>query len=233
MSDSTLGTGNDALKALTREVLKRGARRGKDGRYRVADGAGVERSLPDNLATLLEDRGLISALPDGRLEPTEAAANVLRALDGPRQRDMRLETATDAPLLHHDGESPIARLARTRDEDGAPFLDRSEIAAADRLRRDFELGQMMPRLGVDLTQEVRGGGAERDAFEDVAMAARQRLARARDAVGPDFADLLTDACCLLLGITELQARHRLPQRSGKVVLRLGLRSLARHYGLRS
>ncbi len=43
-------------------------------------------------------------------------------------------------------ESPVQVLARRRDTDGRPFLEAEHVSAAERLREDFELAQMGPRV---------------------------------------------------------------------------------------
>ena len=43
-------------------------------------------------------------------------------------------------------ESPLQALGRRKDTNGTPFLSADLIAAGERLREDFELGQMGPRI---------------------------------------------------------------------------------------
>jgi hypothetical protein len=68
-------------------------------------------------------------------------------------------------------------------------------------------------------------------MSDAIVAARQRVEHALAAVGPDFAGLLLDVCCFLKGIEMVERQRAWPTRSAKLVLRLALSSLARHYGL--
>ncbi|KRW94563.1 DUF6456 domain-containing protein [Paracoccus sp. MKU1] len=129
-------------------------------------------------------------------------------------------------------ESPLLMLARRREPDGRPFLAPELVAAGERLREDFELAQMGPRItqnwdrfltaGIDVSRVStgHGGGSE---------GARNRVAAALRELGPGMGDLCLRVCCFLEGIEMTERRLGWSARSGKIVLRLGLMRLERHY----
>ena len=128
------------------------------------------------------------------------------------------------------GESPIAWLARRRDGEGRPWLSPIEAAAGERLREDFERLGTQGRLTMrwDGSPRVDGGQpglapAERD------QAARQRIARALEAVGPGLREILESVCLMGSALEAAERSLKLPRRAGKTVLKLALQSLARHY----
>jgi hypothetical protein len=63
------------------------------------------------------------------------------------------------------------------------------------------------------------------------IAAKERVMRALDEVGPEIGGILVDICCELKGLEEAEKANGWPQRAGKVVLQIALTRLARHYGL--
>jgi hypothetical protein len=133
-------------------------------------------------------------------------------------------------IVHaNDGESPLGWLHQRQ------IIDHVQFAAGERLRRDYTLAQLAPRLGVDLSAPIVLGrrGAKRDApLAETVLGAKQRFRRAMKVVGPGLSDLLYDVCCHLVGLEEIEKEKDWPQRSGKVVLNLALDRLATHYGLR-
>jgi hypothetical protein len=128
----------------------------------------------------------------------------------------------------NEAESPIAWL-RARG-----MIDAMQCAAGERLRRDFTIAQLAPRMGIDLAAPIvagkRGSGHEATLTETV-IAAKQRFSRAMKTVGPVLNDLLFDVCCHLIGLEDAERSLGWPQRTGKVVLVIALDRLAAHYGM--
>lgn len=134
----------------------------------------------------------------------------------------------------NDGESPLGWLRRRKGGDGKPLLSESQFEAGERLRRDFTIGQMTPRVTADWSQPIRGGaGRPRDPAEIAhhALAARQRVSRAVGAVGPGLSDILLSVCCHLQGLEAAERGFGWPKRAGKLVLQIALDRLAFHYGI--
>ena len=134
-------------------------------------------------------------------------------------------------------ESPLAWLRRRKDKDGRPMISATQFEAGERLRADYTFGQLMPSVTARWSPVGAGDGRPRSAgnsaadLTDNALAARERVRRALDAVGPELAGILVDVCCYLKGLETAEKAQGWPLRSAKVVLQLALQSLARHYGL--
>ena len=139
----------------------------------------------------------------------------------------------EAAVVRDAAESPLAWLARRKGRDGLALIDPVCFAAGERLRRDFTMAQMLPRVTSDWSGNAGGksGGASAIHFSEAAAAARQRVDRALDAAGDEFAGLLLDVCGFLKGLEMVEGERGWPQRSARVVLVLALGRLAKHYGL--
>lgn len=130
-------------------------------------------------------------------------------------------------------ESPIAVLGRRRDKDGKPFLETALVDAAERLREDFELAQMGPRVAQNWDRFLTGG--DRGSFRsdggpwDGPRAARERVAAALADLGPGLGDMVLRCGCYLEGLEVAERRMGWSARSGKIVLRIALQRLKRHY----
>src|SRR5437016_5171004 len=122
-------------------------------------------------------------------------------------------------------ESPLVWLSRRRGRDGRALIEPHQLQAGEKLRLDFTQAHLMPRttsnwstpLGSDRRSGERAGQST-----ETMIAARQRIHRALDTVGPEFAGLLLDICCFLKGLEDIERERAWPARSGKVVLQLAL-----------
>ncbi len=129
-------------------------------------------------------------------------------------------------------DSPLAALARRRERDGTPFLSDDLVSAGERLREDFELSQMGQRPGQTGDQFLTAGGTTSrcgSALPRGAEAARVRVAGALADLGPGLADVAVRCCCHLEGLETAEKRMGWSARSGKIVLRIALQRLRRHY----
>lgn len=126
----------------------------------------------------------------------------------------------------NQAEDPLGWLLHRR------VVTRDQYEAGERLRRDYTLAQLAPRLGMDLSAPVvLKSRRPASMVPDVAIAAGQRFRAAMRALGPGLSDLAFDICCALKGLEDAEGVRGWPRRSAKVVLSLALDRLAAHYGL--
>ncbi|MDM7930673.1 DUF6456 domain-containing protein [Tabrizicola sp.] len=167
-----------------------------------------------------------------RQSPTDASAAFG---DQHRVWGERTVMEEDGPrkLRYNTAESPVGVLGRRRDRDGKPFLEPDLVEAAERLREDFELAQMGPRVAQNWDRFLTG--ADRGAFQpDSGLGegpgqARGRVAAALRDLGPGLGYIALRCCCFLEGLEVAEKRMGWAARSGKIVLRIALMRLRRHY----
>ena len=139
-------------------------------------------------------------------------------------------------IRYNAAESPVSALGRKLDRDGKPYLEPELVRTAERLREDFELAQMGPRITQNwdrfLTGADQGGHGHESGPGDGPRAARDRVADALRDLGPGLGDVALRVCCFLEGIETTERRMGWAARSGKIVLRIALQRLARHYDAR-
>ncbi|HEY0600765.1 DUF6456 domain-containing protein [Brevundimonas sp.] len=203
---------------------------GADRRSRVLmtlDEAGFRRLIDDPGLKARPGGGWIGrrsvAPPDRAPEPGRPGfvEGVRTVMDGDGR--MRSHRANLAP-------SPVAWLSGRRDAAGRPCIDRAERAAAERLCDDAEIALAGPSLTMrwDALPRSGGGSAVRAEPGDRALAAGRRVEAALAACGP--ARRMVEQVCLQA--TSMQAAEQglgLRRRTGKAVLKAGLRALAAHY----
>lgn len=143
------------------------------------------------------------------------------------------ETGQPRKVRYNLAESPLTALARRRDKDGTPFLSDDLVSAGERLREDFELAQMGPRVAQNwdrfLTGGARGGFAMDSGVGNGPEGARNRVAAALKDLGPGLSDVVLRCCCYLEGLETTEKRLGWSARSGKIVLRIALMRLKQHY----
>ncbi len=190
----------------------------------------LKHALNEGLARLCKGRAFIN--PEGR-----AWLRRLERPDDPyagqHRRDAMITVTDRSGSLSapgHDAESPLTMLRKRKDAKGRPFIDEEAFKAGERLRSDFTLGNLMPSIGVNW--ELTGSGSRGNGvleITDAALAARQRVERALDAVGPELSGVLIDVCCFLKGLELVERERQWPARSAKLILRTALAVLDRHY----
>jgi hypothetical protein len=139
---------------------------------------------------------------------------------------------------HQDGQAGVlAWLRRRREKGGRAVFTEVQFNAAERLAADFWNAQMMPRTTANWSamapsQRTRrsapGAGVE---MAEWVVAARVRVTKALDAVGPELAGILVDVCCFDKRLEVVGQAAGWPERSARVVMDLALTRLARHSGM--
>lgn len=135
-------------------------------------------------------------------------------------------------LRYGAAESPVAALARRKGRDGKPFLSEDLVRAGERLREDFELAQMGPDVTQNWQDFLTGAHAHPkngETSQNGSDRARDRVTRALGDLGPELSEVALRCCCYLEGLELAEKRLGWSARSGKIVLRIALQRLKRHY----
>lgn len=131
-------------------------------------------------------------------------------------------------------ESPLARLAVASAGEAAPFLALHQLEAGERIRRLAGRAMLQPRLTMSYspTHTVSGkAGNPASELGDLAADARRQLNELYRILPRDCVDVIMDICIWEKGLQQVETERHWPRRSAKLVLRIGLDHLARHYGL--
>lgn len=196
---------------------------GKITRYTItpAGRAALEDMLDDQGGTTAG--GFAEAQADFGEQHRSWGEKTLPDVDTGRPRRMRYNLA----------ESPLTALARRRDKNGEAFLNDDLVTVGERLREDFELAQMGPRVAQNwdrfLTSGGRGSFVPDSGVGDGPSNARKRVADALADLGPGLSDVVLRCCCYLEGLETAEKKLGWSARSGKIVLRIALMRLKRHY----
>jgi len=148
-----------------------------DFRFAVAE-QGQTQAQPTVECRIVQDwqsRGWIAATPSGMLKLT-AAGRQAAGVDRPdhpdavsphrRQHGLIIEETrtfdADTQKVTVDAtESPLGWLVRRRDRHGRPLIDEAQYAAGERLRADFTIGGLSPRVTASWEQTIASGSSGR------------------------------------------------------------------------
>ena len=220
-----------------------------DGSYAARYQGRICARLSANEARSACTAGILIAHDDQQLQCSEQADSWLRrhTVDEPQSafaaqhRDMHQVHLIDSEgslfTAHKNAaESPLAWLRRRGGKEKVPFLTAAEFAAAERLRQDYYRSSLSQKLCADWQIPARGTTAQgpRNAVLDAAdnaLAAKERFMQALGALGPGLDDLVFSLCIREISLGAVEKARKWPKRTAKVVLKLALERLARHYGL--
>jgi hypothetical protein len=124
-------------------------------------------------------------------------------------------------------ESPLGWL-RSRGH-----VDARQFEAGERLRADYEMAALGPRVTMrwDTSPRAPRGSPHAKDPTLAQIAAKQRFHAAVTAVGPGLSDVLWRVICAGEGLTVAEKVLGWPSRAGKLVLGIALDRLADHYRL--
>jgi hypothetical protein len=190
----------------------------------------------------LQSSGALVDAGDGAFAISEAGrARVRRDAAAPGEAfvaqhrpiiDRTVMSGAGAMLVRgHDADPTVRRLAALRDASGAAWLSAAELAAAARLRGDWEAGERGLVRGSDWAAPPNGAAARglRNAREGALAAhcdARRRVAGALVKLAPPLRRVVERVCLRDEGLEALERAESWPGRSGKIALKLALAQLA-------
>jgi len=226
MDNAVVVRENDGAEPVRRAVVGRAAaealalkgwiacdRPARISRYRITVAG---RAMLNTLLAEAENRAMGLAEAPAAFVPAATAAK-------------GAQDATRRPRARFRGsETPLALLARRRDPRGGAFLSAELVAAGERLREDYEIAGLGARgaagwdrflVEAEAAPPPAGGGS----------AARARVIGALRDLGPGLGDVALRCCCRLEGIETAERGLGWSARSGKIVLRIALQRLRRHY----
>jgi len=117
-------------------------------------------------------------------------------------------------------ESPLIGLARRK------FLTKDQVSVGERLRQDYEICQAGPETGEDWRI---GLALDAPDIPKAALDARARVIGVLEDLGPGLSDIVLHCCCFLEGLEKTEKKFGWSSRSGKIVLRIALTRMIRHY----
>ena len=136
----------------------------------------------------------------------------------------------------NQAENPLGWMKARKDKFGKPLIDDFQFEAGERIRVDFTIAQLSPRVTASWDFSGASGGGQNGAqgaleISEKVIAAKQRLFKAMDILGPEMSSIVLEVCCLMSGLESAEKALGWPRRSGKLVLQIALSKLSIHYGI--
>jgi hypothetical protein len=208
-------------------------------------------SRPGRAAETFTDSALKSAakrglllVREGRIFATAEARPFLRRFLAAREeafldqhRSVEIaEIRVEAGVEHvrfNAASSPLSALSRLKDTAGQCWFPGDALSAGERLARDFQYANLQPKITPSYEPRLGnrvgaapGAGVD---MKDSVVAARLRISRAVDAMGPELSGVALDICCFEKGLELVERERQWPARSAKLMLKTALLQLHRHY----
>lgn len=207
-----------------------------DGYRLVAKGV-RKGAVRRELVIWLQQRDLLQVSPDGKGFVLSASGRSWhqRAGEGGqayRRQHQSLARRPDGTLANMR-EDPLLWLLRRRGRDGRSLISRVAYEAGHRLQRDYLAASRVSGMVVDWSRasEKSTHATPHPPRAEQLLEARRRFEKAIEAMGADLADIAVEICCHGTGLEEAEKRLGWPRHSARVILRIALSRLARHYGL--
>ena len=181
---------------------------------------------------------LISPQKKGCYHITETGKYFCRRKQNPddpyRHQHQSIEIDAEG-IIRNVTETPLSWLKARKGRGGVQFTS-EEFSAGEKLRKDYEIGQLNQRMNVDWSrpnvQETCRFGYDDLHLTDHVLDAREAFRKALEEVGTDLCDILIMVCCELSSLEMIEKKMGWPRRSGKLVLKIALSRLSHYYRLR-
>lgn len=158
-------------------------------------------------------------------------------------RELAERSIEDGRVIHHrDARSRGRRVTVNLAESPLGWLrargkvDARQFEAGERLRGDYEMAALGPRVTMrwDAAPAARGHGGPAGRMDPTTaqIAAKRRFDAAIAAAGPGLADILWRVICANETVPSAEKTMGWPARAGRLVLTLALDRVANHYGLK-
>ncbi len=159
-----------------------------------------------------------------------------------RKARLLRERAVESEMTKSTGARPVRSVTVNLAESplgwlfARGLLTQRQFDAGERLRSDWERGQLAPHVTMSWDTAPmasgRGGSAPRPDLTGAQIDARRRFEAAIASAGPGLADILWRVVCAGDGMREAETALGWPARAGKLVLTLALDRIADYYRIR-